>query len=230
MAAFFREPALLSVMALSPESLAALRIDYAQRGLDFAELNTDPLAQFREWLAEAHFRQLLEPNAMILSTVDSDGQPWSRTVLLKTADERGFVFFTNYGGFKASHLASEPRAALTFWWGALERQVNIVGRISKTAREENEAYFASRPLASQLGAWASPQSTALESREALEQRFAEVKARFGDGPVPCPPHWGGYVLAPESIEFWQGRRSRLHDRFRYTKTELGAWSIQRLAP
>ena len=217
-------------MALSPESLAALRLDYSQRGLDRAELHPDPLAQFRAWLADAHAQQILEPNAMVLSTVASDGQPWSRTVLLKTCDERGFAFFTNYDGFKAAQLAANPRAALTFWWGALERQVNITGQISKTTRGESEAYFVQRPLASQLGAWASPQSSLLESREALEQRFEEAKARFADGPVPCPPHWGGYLLSPESIEFWQGRRSRLHDRFRYTGGPGSQWTIQRLAP
>ncbi|NBV84824.1 MAG: pyridoxamine 5'-phosphate oxidase [Verrucomicrobia bacterium] len=217
-------------MALSPESLAALRLDYSQRGLLLEELDPDPLAQFRVWLAEAHAQQILEPNAMVLSTVAADGQPWSRTVLLKACDARGFAFFTNYDGFKAAHLAVNPRAALTFWWGALERQVNITGKISKTTREESEAYFAQRPLASQLGAWASPQSALLESREELEQRFAEVKARFEGLPVPCPPHWGGYLLSPESIEFWQGRRSRLHDRFRYTGTIGGIWQVQRLAP
>ena len=217
-------------MDLSPESLAALRLDYAQRGLDRNELDADPLVQFGSWLAEAHSQNILEPNAMILSTVASDGQPWSRTVLLKTCDGRGFTFFTNYVGFKAAQLSKEPRAAVTFWWGALERQVNITGRISRTARAESEAYFASRPLASQLGAWASPQSCTLESREALEQLFAETKARFEGQEVLCPPHWGGYVLAPETIEFWQGRRSRLHDRFRYTRSEGSDWEIQRLAP
>jgi pyridoxamine 5'-phosphate oxidase len=217
-------------MDLSPESLAALRLDYAQRGLDLNELDADPFVQFRAWLAEAHSQKIIEPNAMILSTVASDGQPWSRTVLLKACDERGFVFFTNYTGFKAEHLSREPRAALTFWWGALERQVNVTGRISRTSREESESYFRVRPLASQLGAWASPQSAVLESREALEQLFAETKVRFEGQEVPCPPDWGGYVLLPETIEFWQGRRSRLHDRFRFTRSKEGDWGIQRLAP
>jgi pyridoxamine 5'-phosphate oxidase len=216
-------------MALSSQTLADLRQDYSQRGLDLGELLPDPLLQFQNWLAEAHAHQLMEPNAMTLATVDNSGQPWTRTVLLKVCDERGFVFFTNYKGTKAAHLEEDARAALTFWWSALERQVNITGTVAKTSREENEAYFASRPLASQLGAWASQQSSLLESREILEHSFAEQKKRFGDGPIPCPEHWGGFRIEPQSVEFWQGRRSRLHDRFRYDRAQSG-WRIVRLAP
>jgi pyridoxamine 5'-phosphate oxidase len=216
---------------LSPEALAALRQEYAQRGLRRAELDPDPSVQFRAWLDEAAAQPLIEPNAMVLSTVDADGQPWSRTVLLKVCDERGFSFFTNYLGAKGTHLAREPRAALTFWWGALERQVNITGVVAPVSREESEAYFSSRPAASRLGAWASAQSEILADREALERSFAEARARFpDDDAIPCPEFWGGYRLAPRTIEFWQGRRSRLHDRFRYTREPLGGWKIERLAP
>ena len=216
-------------MALKPQALADLRQDYSLRGLDLCDLVADPIVQFQHWLEEAHSHDLIEPNAMVLGTVDANGQPWSRTVLLKVCDARGFTFFTNYSGTKASHLDGNPRAALTFWWSALERQVNIAGRITKTSREENESYFGSRPLASQLGAWASTQSSILEDREALERSFSEQKARFENVPIPCPEHWGGFRLDPENIEFWQGRRSRLHDRFRYSRGESG-WRIQRLAP
>jgi pyridoxamine 5'-phosphate oxidase len=216
-------------MPLNPQTLADLRQDYSQRGLELSDLHADPLIQFQHWLAEAHGHQLIEPNAMTLATVDASGQPWSRTVLLKVCDARGFAFFTNYNGTKASHLDDCPRAALTFWWSALERQVNVAGIISRTSREESEAYFATRPEASQLGAWASPQSSVIKSRETLEASFKEQKVRFEGGPIPCPEHWGGFRLKPVTIEFWQGRRSRLHDRFRYEQHPEG-WKILRLAP
>lgn len=192
---------------LPPSQLAALRQDYAQRGLRRAELDADPIRQFNAWLDEAVRAELLEPNAMILATVDATGQPWTRTVLLKGCDAHGFTFFTNYAGAKAQHLASHPRAAVTFWWDALERQVNIAGTVSKVSREESERYFHSRPRASQLGAWASQQSAVLADRAQLERQFAEAGARFGDGEIPLPESWGGYCLAPASVEFWQGRRS-----------------------
>ena len=217
------------LMSLTPEALAALRQDYSQRGLRRSELDPDPLVQFRCWLADAHREGVIEPNAMVLSTVDGAGQPWSRTVLLKVCDERGFVFFTNYEGAKAGHLAGSGRAALTFWWGALERQVNIIGTVGKTTREESELYFASRPRASQLGAWASPQSSVIGGRAELEASFAAAGERFGDGEIPCPEHWGGYRVEAQVIEFWQGRRSRLHDRLRY-RHEAGGWVVERLAP
>lgn len=215
---------------LTAEQLAALRQDYAKRGLRRAELSADPIEQFQRWLLEAVKAEVLEPNGMILATVDADGQPWTRTVLLKACDSRGFSFFTNYLGKKGEHLLAEPRAALTFWWGALERQVNITGTVEKTSREESEAYFASRPIASRLGAWASQQSAVLPSRDELEQSFAEVRKRFPDENIPCPEHWGGFRLVPATIEFWQGRQSRLHDRFRYTRESDTAWKIERLAP
>jgi len=215
---------------LSPAELAALRQDYSQRGLRRTDLAADPLVQFNAWLAEAQARQILEPNAMTLATVDAAGQPWTRTVLLKICDARGFTFFTNYEGAKARHLAANPCAALTFWWGALERQVNITGSVEKTSVVESEAYFHSRPASSQLGAWASAQSETVADRAQLEAQFSAALEKYGEAEIPLPPHWGGYRLAPRTIEFWQGRRSRLHDRFRYTLQRDGAWNIERLAP
>ncbi|MEO8352029.1 MAG: pyridoxamine 5'-phosphate oxidase [Chthoniobacteraceae bacterium] len=217
-------------MPLTPEELAALRQDYAQRGLRRSELDPDPIRQFQRWLTEANEQGLLEPNAMVLATVDAAGQPWTRTVLLKACDERGFSFFTNYESAKASQLAQAPHGALTFWWGALERQVNITGRVRQTSAGESDHYFAARPRASQLGVWASPQSSTLADRETLERRFAEAEAKFGSGPVRRPPHWGGFRVIPRTIEFWQGRRSRLHDRFRYTRESEAGWHIDRLSP
>lgn len=216
-------------MPLTPEALQALRLDYSQRGLSRSELDADPIKQFQRWLEEAQQSGIVEPNAMTLSTIDSEGQVWSRMVLLKACDSRGFSFFTNYEGLKALHMKSNRRVALTFWWGALERQVNISGTVSRTSREENEKYFASRPRASQLGAWASPQSAVLKDRLELEQHFARVEAQFRDAEIPCPAAWGGYLVAPESIEFWQGRRSRLHDRFRFTRDD-SQWRVVRLSP
>lgn len=217
-------------MTLSQEALAALRSDYAQRGLRRADLDANPTDMFGKWLAEAHQQGLIEPNAMVLSTIDATGQLWSRVVLLKKCDEEGFSFFTNYEGAKATHLARNANASLTFWWGAMERQVNISGCVRKTSREITTQYFASRPRASQLGAWASAQSSVLENRRELEGRFAEQEARFEGKEVPCPETWGGYVLEPRSIEFWQGRRSRLHDRFRFTREATNGWKIERLSP
>ena len=216
--------------ALSPAELAALRQDYAQRGLRRSELDADPIRQFNAWLAEAAAHQLLEPNAMILATVDAGGQPWTRTVLLKICDERGFTFFTNYTGAKGRHLDGNPRAALTFWWGALERQVNVAGTVTKVSREESEIYFHSRPVSSQIGAWASAQSEVVEDREQLERQFAEALAKYGETEIPLPPYWGGYRVSPQTIEFWQGRKSRLHDRLRYARSGGGSWLIERLSP
>lgn len=217
-------------MPLPPDQLAALRREYSTRGLRRADLDADPIVQFGKWLDEALMHEALEPNAMTLSTVDADGQPWSRVVLLKACDERGFTFFTNYEGAKAKHLAANSHGALTFWWGPLERQVNIAGTVTKVSREESERYFAQRPPTSQLGAWASRQSEVVQDREQLERQFAEARSRFGDTQIPTPPHWGGYCLQPATIEFWQGRASRLHDRLRYSRDGSGAWKIERLSP
>ena len=215
---------------LSPAELAALRQDYSQRGLRRGDLDPDPIKQFNAWLHEAVDRQLLEPNGMTVASVDAAGQPWTRTVLLKICDDRGFTFFTNYEGAKGRHFAANPRVALTFWWNALERQVNVTGTIAKTSREESAAYFHSRPESSQIGAWASAQSEVITHREQLEKQFADALAKYGAGEIPLPPHWGGYCVVPDTIEFWQGRRSRLHDRLRYTRQPDGAWKIERLSP
>jgi pyridoxamine 5'-phosphate oxidase len=217
-------------MPLTPTELAALRQDYSQRGLRRSELDPDPIVQFNRWLAEAVEKELIEPNAMTLATVDGDGQPWSRTVLLKICDARGFTFFTNYESAKGRQIAANPRAALTFWWAALERQVNVTGTITKTSREESEAYFHSRPASSQLGAWASAQSEIVTDREQLERQFTAALEKYGDHEIPLPPFWGGYILRPATIEFWQGRRSRLHDRLRYIRQPNDAWKIERLSP
>jgi pyridoxamine 5'-phosphate oxidase len=215
---------------LSPADLAALRLDYSQRGLRRSDLDPSPIKQFNLWLAEAVERQLLEPNAMTVASVDDEGQPWTRTILLKICDERGFTFFTNYDGAKGRHFAGNPRVAMTFWWGALERQVNITGVLEKTSAEESEAYFHSRPESSQIGAWASAQSEVIAHREQLEQQFSETLEKYAGGVIPLPPHWGGYRVTPRTIEFWQGRRSRLHDRLRYTRQADGTWKIERLSP
>jgi len=218
------------VSVLSPAELAALRQDYSQRGLRRSALDPDPMRQFNAWLAEATAQQLIEPNAMTLATADAGGQPWTRTVLLKICDERGFTFFTNYDGAKGRQLAANPRAALTFWWGALERQVNVTGTVTKVSPEESAAYFHSRPASSRIGAWASAQSTVVANRDQLERQFAEALAEYGELEIPLPPHWGGYRVTPQTVEFWQGRRSRLHDRLRYTTQSAGAWKIERLSP
>ena len=209
--------------------LANLRLEYGRLGLLERELDPDPLRQFQKWLTDAVAHELIEPNAMTLATVDAAGQPWSRTVLLKACDRRGFSFFTNYLSAKGRQLDAEPRCALTFWWGALERQVNVTGRVEKVSRAETEAYFPQRPLGSRLGAWASQQSDVIAGREALEDAHKAARAKFGENP-PAPEHWGGYVVRPATVEFWQGRASRLHDRLRYTIKGDGAWKIERLAP
>ncbi|KKL37186.1 pyridoxamine 5'-phosphate oxidase [Burkholderia contaminans FFH2055] len=212
-------------------TLADLRINYSRASLDEADVAHDPFAQFDRWFKEALAAKLPEPNTMTLATVGEDGRPSARIVLIKGVDERGFVFFTNYESRKGRDLAAHPQAALLFYWIELERQVRIEGRIEKTSAEESDRYFASRPLGSRIGAWASEQSAVIDSRATLEAQEKAVSERYGDNP-PRPPHWGGYRLVPDSIEFWQGRPSRLHDRLLYTRDAGTAqgWSISRLSP
>jgi pyridoxamine 5'-phosphate oxidase len=210
-------------------TLADLRREYTLAGLRRADLEADPIAQFQKWFDQALKAELLEPNAMTLATVDSEGRPSARTVLLKQVDARGFVFFTNYESRKGKELAANQNAALSFFWGGLERQVCVRGACSKVPRAESKAYFAIRPLGSQLGAWVSKQSTVVESRDFLEKRLAEVEKQFAGKKTPTPDYWGGYALAPVAVEFWQGRPNRLHDRFLY-RLEAGRWVIERLSP
>lgn len=208
-----------------------MRRDYAAGELRRAALDPDPLLQFDRWFREALAApEILEANAMTLATTDAAGQPHARIVLLKDRDARGFRFFTNYESDKGREIAASPRVALLFHWQPLERQVRVEGTAEKVSREESDAYFQSRPLASRLGAWASAQSAVLPDRAALEARYAELDNIYAEGCVPLPPHWGGYVVRPERLEFWQGRRSRLHDRFRYTREVDGRWRLERLAP
>ncbi|GAB3832958.1 pyridoxamine 5'-phosphate oxidase [Hymenobacter jeollabukensis] len=216
---------------MQDQNLADLRKTYAQHELDEAAADLDALRQFRRWLDEALQAKVDEPTAMTLSTVAPDGQPSARIVLLKgLPDEAGFLFFTNYDSRKGQELAADPKAALTFFWPALERQVRVEGTVEKAAETVSTEYFQSRPHGSQVGAWASPQSQVIGSRHELERREQDVEQRFaGQDPLPRPPHWGGYVLRPSRIEFWQGRPSRLHDRLVYDKTDDG-WQRSRLAP
>ena len=211
------------------ESLADLRREYARARLDEEDVSHDPIVEFARWFADAQAAHVEEPNAMVLATATVDGSPSARVVLLKAFDERGFVFFTDYRSRKGSELEDNPRAALVLHWKELERQVRITGPVERTSIEDSEAYFRSRPIGSRLGAWVSHQSAVIPSRTALEAGLAEVEERFADGDVPLPPYWGGYRVRPETIEFWQGRESRLHDRIRYLRSRE-AWRIERLAP
>ncbi len=216
---------------LRPLNIADLRQDYQRTALSEADVDRDPTRQFERWLSEAVRAELPEPTAMTLATADDTGRPSARIVLLKAADSEGFVFYTNYESRKGAELAGRAAAALLFHWVELERQVRIEGRVGKVTAGESDAYFASRPLGSRLGAWASPQSRVIADRAWLEQAFAAAEQRFGSAGAdpPRPPHWGGYRLRPDTIEFWQGRSSRLHDRIRYRR-DLGDWRIERLAP
>jgi pyridoxamine 5'-phosphate oxidase len=210
-------------------SLAAMRRDYAAAGLSEEDALADPIEQFQRWFDDARRAEVHEPNAMTLATVDAAGQPAARIVLLKGVDQRGLAFFTNRESRKADHIGANPKAALVFWWGPLERQVRFEGTIEDVDAAEADAYFQSRPKGSQLAAWASAQSRVIADRAELEAAERHHRERFGEGDVPRPPFWGGYRLAPARVEFWHGRRSRLHDRLRYTRVGDG-WRIERLAP
>jgi pyridoxamine 5'-phosphate oxidase len=212
-----------------PDQLAALRREYGDSGLDHPDLAPDPVAMFRHWMHDTVVAGLHEPNAMVVSTVSAQGRPSSRMVLLKGVDDRGFVFYTNYDSRKGRELSANSHAALLFPWHDLQRQVRVEGVVEPLSDEESAAYFATRPRGSQLGAWASPQSSEVPSRDELEQRYAEVEDRFRDLDVPLPPHWGGYLVRPELVEFWQGRRGRMHDRLVYRREGEG-WATVRLAP
>lgn len=233
--------------------LSQLRREYGLGALRQTDLATDPIVQFNKWfnqvargrggswfrrvgialykLGQAIIRRAPEDvNAMVLATATKTGRPSARNVLLKGVDHRGFIFFTSYESRKGRDLAENPVATLVFYWPELERQVCIYGKVTKLPREESEAYFVTRPRGSRIAAWASPQSRVLPHRSALEQRWAEFAAKFQGTDIPLPPNWGGYVLEPEEVEFWQGQANRLHDRFRYIKTAENNWRIQRLAP
>jgi pyridoxamine 5'-phosphate oxidase len=210
---------------------AALRADYTRGNLDESDVADEWYPQLRLWFdTAAGDPAVLEANAIQLATADASGRPAVRTVLVKGLDERGLVFFTNYESAKGHQLAANPQASAVFVWLAHQRQVRVTGPIEPVPRDETEAYFATRPRESQLGAWASPQSQVVASRAALDELAAAAAERFGDGPIPPPPHWGGYRLTPDEVEFWQGRTGRLHDRIRYRRTDDGAWVRERLAP
>ncbi len=215
---------------LSENSISHLRKEYTIAGLTENELDPNPFKQFRKWLNQALEAGLTEPTAMTLATATKDGKPSARMVLLKHFDEEGFVFFTNYGSGKGRDLLKNPAAALVFYWVELERQVRIVGTAKKVSREESEQYFRTRPIGSQLAAWASKQSGILRSRHEIEKRILELKAQYTNKEIPIPPVWGGFRIKPSEIEFWQGRANRLHDRLRYALARGRQWKIERLAP
>jgi len=210
-------------------SIADLRKDYSRASLTEADVHPNPIEQFSKWFGEALSAQVPEANAMSVSTASADGRPSSRILLIKDFDQRGFTFFTNYESRKGRELDSNPFAALLFYWIELERQVRIEGRVERISDAENDAYYNSRPVKSRLGAIASAQSRPVASREVLEARVREVEAQYGEHPVR-PPHWGGYRLVPDYLEFWQGRPSRLHDRIAYQRQADGSWQLQRLQP
>jgi len=214
----------------TPRDPTASRYEHAARGLRRRDLDPDPIKQFSNWFTAAIEAEIRDVNAMSLATAGRDAKPSVRVVLLKGFDQDGFVFFTNYESEKGVQLEANPYASLAFYWIELDRQIRIAGKTEKTSRQESEGYFHSRPIGSQLGAWASRQSEVLDGRRVLDARMVEMTERFGDNPIPLPPHWGGYRVKPDTMEFWQGRPNRLHDRFRYRRQTDGSWLIERLAP
>jgi pyridoxamine 5'-phosphate oxidase len=214
----------------TPRDPKPTRYEHAAHGLRRRDLDPDPIKQFSNWFTAAIEAGIRDVNSMSLATVGQDGKPSVRVVLLKGFDQDGFVFFTNYESEKGRELDANPYTSFAFYWIEVDRQVRVSGPVEKSSREESERYFHSRPVASQLGAWASRQSRVIDGRRVLDARMAEMTERYGKGPVPLPPHWGGYCVKPEVIEFWQGRSNRLHDRFRYTRQTDGSWLIERLAP
>lgn len=214
-----------------PNNIADLRLDYNRAELTRQDLDPNPITLFERWLQQAVAANIgAEPNAMTLATATQDGIPSARTVLLKELDERGFVFYTNHESQKGRELSQNPHAALLFYWGELHRQVRVTGQVQPISQAESEAYFRSRPLGSQLGAWASQQSQVVENRQVLEDALARLTEQYQEKTIPLPPFWGGYRLSPRTIEFWQGRASRLHDRFRYSLMKDNSWNIERLSP
>lgn len=213
--------------------IADIRREYALTGLRRSDLDANPIAQFQKWFRQATkalAQKEIDVNAATLATADKQGKPSARVVLLKGLDERGFIFFTNYDSRKGRELAENPNASLVFYWQQLERQVCVAGLVKKISRAESEKYFKSRPRDSRLAAWASNQSDGVKDRTALEAKWNEMSAKFPGEEIPLPPNWGGYVLKPERIEFWQGRPSRLHDRFQYMRQKNNSWKLERLAP
>jgi pyridoxamine 5'-phosphate oxidase len=210
--------------------IAALRKEYSREELTESSVSASPFEQFSRWFDEAMAAELPEPTAMTLATVSESGQPSARVVLLKGITDRGFIFYSNYASHKGQDLDATPLAALLFFWPELERQIRIEGWVEQLTPEESFAYFSTRPLASQIGAWASEQSSVVPSKAFLEQRYAEMQQRFADGTVPLPPTWGGYRVIPATFEFWQGRPSRMHDRIRYRRNEEDVWEVERLSP
>lgn len=211
------------------DAIADIRKDYKMKSLLEADVKSNPTEQFSDWWNEAVSSQIEEVNAMTLATATTDGIPSARIVLLKGFSEEGFKFYTNYDSHKGAELAQNSRAALVFFWKELERQVRVEGAVEKVSEEDSEAYFKTRPEASKIGAWASPQSATIDGRNIIEENMLKYKEKFGEENIPKPPHWGGYIVKPVKIEFWQGRRSRLHDRIQYT-LQSANWKIERIAP